>query len=238
MSGTAPKRLKTAGGAKKKPKNSSTVTQVNRTFGKLPYRMPKTVVGFPKLLTMSHRWVDQISVVANPSQIAGYRWSTNGMFKPDQTVVGNTRQPFYFDQMTPIYTNYVVTQSRIKITCQHTTTSPNGYLVALNINDDETIIATQVKDLCEHTSSKTYVGGHSGTEPIVMYSSWNAKQTFSGNIQDNTLLQGTSTSNPTQQCFYTFIFQSWGTQPTIGVDLAVELEYTCVWKELKDIASS
>ena len=75
------------------------------------------------------------------------------------------------------------------------------------------------------------------TDTIKMSRSWSAKKFFGGSVLANTNLQGTVSTNPAEQSYYDVGLQSTRGN-TVAVAIRVNIEYTAVWRELKEVAQS
>lgn len=73
----------------------------------------KLQFGFPKKIITILRYSDLQSQTSVSGGISTFIYRMNGPFDPDLTAVGH--QPLYWDQYTPIYQNYRVLGSQIRI---------------------------------------------------------------------------------------------------------------------------
>jgi len=197
--------------------------------------------GFPKKVTMTHKYKCTLSANANGT-FQRYDFRANGMFDPEVAVGGH--QPMYFDQMTALYDQYTVIGSRIKITITRTPSGNNGvdpiYFVLFN-NDDTSVAGTSVIDVAESNSGRIKIAApDAGYHPtsLVLTSKYSAKKTY-GNAQlNNTNIQGTATSDPPEQTYYTLCYQTGAGAAVCAWQALVEIDYIAVWTEVKEIASS
>jgi len=187
---------------------------------------------FPKQLNNTVRYVDWLAVPLTGG-LGYWQMSCNGLYDPNITGTGS--QPAYFDQLKAIYNHYTVLRSKAKFTCispVNTTT-----LITLYIDDDASINTSPYKSSMLETAhslmANTTVSG-----PIVLYNTWDAVKYFGPNPQANDNLQGTSSSNPTEQSYYTLVLGDVAATTGQNVSVLVEIEYYVVWDELVNIPDS
>jgi len=224
-------------------KNTRSGRAAKRTMRKMRRRQVRnrtTVpigLGFPKKMVITHKYSDQLAINTG---VAGaysfYTWSCNSIFDPNHSGVGH--QPLYFDQMASVYNHYTVIGS--KITLRVSKSDSNVYvpiLVGHFINDDPTVSSTSIANLIEQSSSKhRMITGYRPT--TVIQNKWSAKKTFGGSVLSNDNLQGTVTTSPTEQSYYTVYFDSSANTTQTQVTLDVLIEYITVWDEIKDVTGS
>lgn len=206
-----------------------------KKMGKLPLRRsPKMETGFPKLMNFKHKYFEDFNLFSSTSS-GNYIFSCNGMFDPN--ISGTGHQPMLFDQMAVLYDHYTVIASKIKWTIiQENTTGLPPYIVTVLINDDVT--GTGLSGTREQTTSQNKLGGSVSTDPLVFYQNWSAYSAFGPAPLANNSLQGTPTANPVEQQYYQIILRAGDQVTSVTVRVMVELEYTCVWAEPKDVNSS
>lgn len=159
-----------------------------------------------------------------------YQYSCNSLFDPN--VTGTGHQPMYFDKLAGIYDHYTVLRARIKITPGVNSTQTSPQFAVIYIDDDTSVVST-IDQACEQkNASKLYTWLPASGNPPTLYSYWDAAKTFGPNPQAQDSLQGTSTTSPSEQSYFTFVLQDAATTSTAFTAL-VEIEYDCVWDELK-----
>jgi len=198
--------------------------------------MVRTGVGFPKMLKMTQKYVEQVNFqTGSLGALATYSFSCNGMYDPN--ITGTGHQPMYFDQLGALYDHYCVIASKITVTfTKGDTQTTMPVTVGIYVNDDSTVTPT-IFGIMENSLATSAVI-HAGQPTAVCKLGWSAAKYFGKSPLANTELQGTTSGNPTEQSMFTlFIDSSLGLQ--VGAALAtVEIEYIAIWKELRDIASS
>lgn len=198
--------------------------------------MRRPLTGFPRQLTMSHKYVENVQVSSSTGIMGKYLWSCNGLYDPN--ITGGGHQPMYFDQLAALYDHYVVTQSKIQVWIQTQTAASTGFICGININDDATVTGTSATETAESAQSTLTVVGYAPSAPKYMTATWNAKKVFAGDPLTNTELQGTSAANPTEVSNYVVFWQHFNSTVAVAVDIVVQITYTATWKELKDISAS
>jgi len=208
--------------------------------GKRSLKYNKTSVslglGFPKRMVMTHKYAELIDIVSTAGVLGKHLFNCNGMFDPNSTGVGH--QPLYYDQMAALYNHYTVIGSKIKLTVTPTATADELTYVGTWLDDDttSTVIAT-VMDMAERSSGKIRQIAPNMNNSLVFYNNWSAKKTFGGSVLANDNLQGTISANPTENSFFAIGVGS-GSAANTSVQVFVEITYTAVWEELKDISGS
>lgn len=189
--------------------------------------------GFPEKLQVKHRYFEYtaLAAAAGSKQVSQYR--CNGMYDPNHSGTGH--QPLYFDQLAAVYDHFTVLRSYLKLTVS--TSSSNPQQVVVYINDDTTVTPSSIETCAEQSTAK-YCVISNATASKTFYIPWDAKRTFGGSILANDNLQGTAAADPVEQSLFTIAAQAVDVAQPTSVLMNVEIVYTAVWDELKDIASS
>lgn len=202
-----------------------------------PYMPTKVYIGrqpFPLQLFNTLTYFESRTIAA-VGGLAVYQFSANSLFDPNRTGAGH--QPAYFDQLMAVYDHYTVIRSRFKITpaINSTTTTPS---VATVYVDDDTSAVSSLDQACEQKScSKVSTWLPASANPPTIYYSWDAAKTFGPNPQAQDSLQGTATTSPSEESFFTFVYQDLGAA-TFNFTALVQIEYDVVFDELKTISQS
>ena len=193
-------------------------------------------LGFPKKVKEIHKYAEIVTVStgASGSTDGVYTFSANGMYDPN--ITGTGHQPMYFDQLGALYNHYCVVSSKISVKVVPIQGGP-AMVVALYVNDDTTV-TPNIYGQIENSNCSFKNVPFNNQDTIVLNQKWSAAKYFGKNPLSNTELQGTTAANPTEQSYYTFTLNSSATATAASVQVLFYLEYTAVWKELKDIASS
>lgn len=193
--------------------------------------------GFPKMLTMTHRYQDFTSFSGGAGVTNKQLVCCNGLYDPN--ITGTGHQPMYFDQVSALYNHYTVTSSRIRATLTFGSTTLGATNVfGIYIEDDASVTPSSIQDFTEQSSAVSKIGNTVYNEPLTVYLSWDAKKAFGGSTLSDPNLQGTVSSNPAEmQNYCIFVGDVAGALQT-SVYITYFVEYTAVWQELKAIASS
>jgi len=200
-------------------------------------------VGFPKTMKFKHKYVENLTPVTIPlgafTQLA---WSCNGMFDPN--ISGAGHQPYYFDQLTPLYDHYTVIGSKIKVSVidYDSVDNTRGMFTGVVVTDVNSPLTSYLQAM-EYSNQKgrgNYKLMNTGRSlrPATFTANWSAKKYFGGSPLSDSELQGTSTANPTEQSFYTVWFQISDGVADSQLSVFVEIEYIAVWTELRSVTSS
>lgn len=202
----------------------------------VPRTLATVGLGLPKKMLISHKYINtsSLSIPAMTTALQTFQFTCNGMYDPN--ITGGGHQPLYYDQLSAIYNHYCVIGSYIKITFS---TPQDDMFLALYIDDDTTINNTTIDSIGEQTQAIRTTMLSSAAKPTVLKMKWSAKKFFGGSILANDKLQGTVTSNPTEQSYYTICAQS-KVLPVSGYNytFTAEIHYTAIWYELKDLTPS
>lgn len=194
-------------------------------------------LGFPKKVTMAHKYSENITLVSSTGALKTYQYSCNGMYDPN--ITGTGHQPFYYDQLSALYNHYCVIGSKIKLTFVPQDSVQVAFAVALYVDDDTSITYTDPSQVPEFTTGKYRMINCDSTDTVgVMTDKWSARKYFGKGVLANTDLQGALNINPNEQSYYTILMRSLSGVDTVSVQVHVEIEYIAVWKELKDITGS
>lgn len=233
--------------SRKRTRESTSVRKKSKT-GPRKFARDRSVVnigkGFPDKLQVAHRYVEGNELQAASVSIARLTYKANGMYDPQDAVGGH--QPYGFDQMTPIYDHYVVTQSRIKATFlpnypnePSSSATDTGPFICFCYLDDDTTGSTDINTIVEsqNPNSCKILPGNGG--PVVIYSKWSPARKFGSNPLDNSRLQGTAAADPTELSHYHVgMYNTSAITGTRYVYVLVEIEYRATWLELKTLAGS
>lgn len=192
-------------------------------------------LGFPKKITLTHKYSEIIQVTSTAPTPAVYQISCNSLYDPNATGTGH--QPYYMDQLSALYQHYVVLGSKITMRiCPTVNTS--GCIVTGFINDDTASVSGNPPYTAEYGSGQTRLLTPGFTKPATFVMKWSAAKQFGKAVLANTELQGTPSSNPAEQQYYTFQMTDSSYANNLLFNLYWQIEYIAVWKELKDIAAS
>lgn len=224
---------RTLNGPNKRSKKG--VSNRSRQTVKVPRYITPNATGFPKQITIKHKYVETQTLSTGTSDPASatYAYSCNGMFDPRFAVGGH--QPLYFDQAATIYNHYVVTAATCIVDFYVET--PGQVTCGIVIDDDGTATYNTLSSLCEHPGAKyaTITGNSSGTQVVA---NWSLAQHFGKSAQDSTAFRGSAAANPTEQQFFQVFYRGTEAVDAKVAHIIVTIYYTATWKEINDIAGS
>lgn len=207
-----------------------------KTFFSVPRPLVQYKTGFPKQLTMTHRFVQTGTVLwgTGTSAVSYLPFGVNCLYDPYLAVGG--AQPLYFDTMTNIYDHYTVTKSRIKVTLIPNTVTP--FVAGITIDDDGSPSYTALSTMAEQPSS-VFMTSQRDAQVVTLYKTWDCKAVFGPNPLDNDALQGNAAANPTEiQAFIVWFRPIFTAAENMAFDYLVEITYDTVWNEVKEMTGS
>lgn len=105
-----PKRKRTSKAVRRFKRTRSAVRRGRRPASRIPRQK---ILGFPKRLCVSLRYVTDIDVPSHEDGAAPYIFRMNSIYDPDVTSAGH--QPFGHDQYQAIYSKYCVIGAKVKV---------------------------------------------------------------------------------------------------------------------------
>ena len=223
-----------------RPSSSNTVASKRTKYStkkKKYYTKNPTIVRIgrqpiPKQLFNRLKYAETVNVSIPLSGLGSYLYSCNGMYDPN--ITGTGHQPMYFDQFMAMYDHYTVLKSTMKATV--VANSTGACIFSLGQDDDTTISAANSYTIWERPGYQTKVV-NAPVEPsnTSLWSKWDAVKVFGGDPQSDPAMQGSATSNPTEQTYYVLYFD---TLPSTTVTVLVEIWYDVVWDEFVSVVSS
>lgn len=208
---------------------------------------------YPKSLIGRHKYVEAVDLTVNyqltdsiPASAFTY-FGANTMYDPNREGVGH--QAMFFDEMSAIYSDYVVLGSRIKVKFINTSLEP----MFINLNRRNTIMNTShtTEDLEETqpTNKMTILPQNTSARPFkVLTSSYSPSKQFGitknqvRNNPDLRLQVGETVPSPPNEIYYNLAVQQIGASLGGSVDpvvkCLVEIEYTALWSNRKDTTNS
>lgn len=185
--------------------------------------------GFPRRMYISHRYVEIVTLTSTASSVASNLHRCNGMYDPNYTGTGH--QPMYFDNLAAIYDHYTVVKSTCKIIVTPATSNSNPIQLCGYV-DDDTTVATSIEQAAEQGDGVYRTMAQATNQVTSINLEWSARKYFGGDALSNDNLQGTGTSDPTEQSFFTLLMQVSGGS-TQSVYATFEITYYAIWDELK-----
>lgn len=193
-------------------------------------------LGFPKKTLVTHKYAEVFNLNTGAAgATAYYDFSCNGMYDPN--ITGTGHQPYYFDQYSALYDHYCVIGSKITVKFTPTNITYPPTLVGCFINDDTTK-TPNVYGLMESSQGQYRALPYGTNNNTNITMKWSAKKYFGRSVLANDELQGTVSTNPTEQSYFTIWIDSAAQAAVSQITIEVLIEYIAIWKELKDIATS
>lgn len=196
--------------------------------------MYRSVIGFPQKMVCKLKYVARSTLTSTAGALTTSNFQANNLY----AVQGSSaHQPLYFDNLMNIYNHYVVLGSKIKVTAApNSAGSTNGAVCAVFLNDDTTVVPTNIDAIAEQSSARNVSISAVQDFPTQMYCTYSAQKVFGPNPIQNVELKGDAGANCADTVVYTVAAQS--TSGDAVVNILCELEFTAVFFELKDQAQN
>jgi len=194
-------------------------------------------VGFPKQLAVTHKYVDEFTLVSTLGVMANYRFRAAGMFDPNQTAGGH--QPGYYDNLTPLYDHWVVKSSEIEVTFIPTTSPAVPAAFGIALNDDNVTVPTSFVSYEEGNSNVkvNYLTLDSGDVKRIRIV-YTQKSIWPNGAMGSESQWGSATADPTEETIFNVFLQAVDQTSSAACFCVARLLYHAVWFELKDIVIS
>jgi len=193
--------------------------------------------GFPKKMNATLKYKDYALIQSTSGVMYNYSFCANGIWKPNLT--GTTHQPMFSDQLFAIYNHAHVASSRIKVTFLPANANTVPVAVGVYLNDDVSAPTTSYITYGEQTLTKMkIIGNTTADDREIIKASFSSSKMFGGSLLANNSLINTASANPTEITAYSLFVQSMDLTATTNVYCLVEIEYNCIFTELKDFSGS
>jgi len=218
----------------KKQKTNYKTKSKTRTKEPSSYYVVKSLnYPFPRIYQCDMRYDNIKASSMIGGAYATYKLSCNGLYDPDISGVG--LQPLYFTTLSSLYDHYTVISSEITIEPCSAAVDAN-MITALFKDDDTTVPATIAVAMSRPGAvSRAYNPSVSKCPPLRIR--WSAASEFSNTTPwTDPELQGTSTTNPTEQTYY-IIASTDSLSNTFVLTYNISIRYTVRWDELKTVST-
>jgi len=163
-------------------------------------------------------------------------YNLTSLFDPDTTGTGH--QPIGFDQIMPMYDHYTVIGARARVELVNADeTQPQLCLLQLK---DTSVVSTNSAEVIENGVSRYTLlspkGGSKDTATLTL--NFSSKKFFGKSPMDGDKYQGTSTSNPAENCFLHIMVDPQTTSNVAFVKYIVTIEYIAIMTEPKQLTQS
>lgn len=192
--------------------------------------------GFPKKLIMTHKYSERTTITNTAGVINYHNMSVNSVYDPNAT--GSGHQPLYYDQLNVIYGRYVVIASKAKVTFFPSTLTNVPAQVCLFINDDTNVTDNVLSYVSEQPSSKVRYLPANTTDFKTLSTRFSAKKTFGKGYLNNPAYYAAPGANPTTMNYFTLAVQPYDASSNYTLNAVWEMEYTVMWCERNDVATS
>lgn len=221
---------------KKRSYKSKSKTSYRRKRSNVVNRSNASVgVGFPKKICTTLKYEEPIVLNCPSGTMGNYQFSLNGLYDPN--ITGTGHQPMYFDQYTALYDHYCVIGAKATVRGFINPGGANAQ-VAILINDDTSTTGSSLDSIGEQSQACYTLANPLNTKPFTLTKKWSAKKFFGKDVLANTDLQGTASSNPTEQSYLNVCCQALDKASTCALQFTIMIKYIVVFKELKDMAQS
>lgn len=233
------KRTKTSTG--RQSKQSSTLVRRNAfTRGTPGFARQRDLVylglGFPAKVMVKHKYVETVSLTSTLGSLATYLFRANSLFDPNSTGTGH--QPMYYDQLAAIYSYYQVIASKITVKFGHDDAANSAVTCSLSMNEDATVTSTNIDNIIEYGEAKSCTLGSSTTDVYSLGLNYTQKRRWGTNSLGDARFIANISSSPSEITNFQINCQSTDRASTTLTNAEVEIEFTTVWTDIKDIAGS
>lgn len=186
-------------------------------------------LGFPKKMTMTHRYNETVPVAISSGFVTQYAFSTLNMYDPN--VTGTGHQPLNYDTMAGIYDHWTVIGSKIDVKIVPTNVG-NGAVVGVYLDDGTSMsAATNYQTFAEQNTSKFKYITQGYTLPTSLAAKYSAHKTFGKGVLANCKLLGGSSTSPTETHNYLIWVAALDNSAAITAFIDVTITYIAVWTE-------
>jgi len=213
-------------------------TPGHRYYGPTTSSFTRYPVG-PNTLLRKLRYVDSVVINAGAGAAVNHFFSANGLFDPD--VSGTGHQPLAFDQYIAMYDHYKVLSSKMTIhplANPSASTADNQQIITIYLDDDTTSIVNMNNMIEQGQTSYMVVNSGASAPPKGLSRTFNSN-TFFSNRKASSQLLGTSSANPSEQCFFNISTSPLnGSGDPVSLAVLVVIDYVVSFTERKSLGSS
>lgn len=233
-----PRRPQTAQRTKRGASQSHTVATVRLGISSLPMFVPENY-------TAKHKYVDNLLLTSGEVGVMGaaYAYALNGMYDPYLGVGGH--QPYGFDELSPWFQSYTVTECQVTITYAASNDAANLLGVSWRPGAGSFNPASLgISDFCEKDNSRWMILNQSPArsgDTTVSFQPFSIAK-IEGRTREQILTEGSYTGTPAgnpalvPQLYFTMANLAGASSKTVA--LVVELEYTAIWRGRKTFGQS
>lgn len=200
----------------------------------------KTNFGFPDILETTLVYADHILLSSSAGNLLPNKYyNMNGLYDPDPALGGG--QPYWFDQLSAVYSRYAVIGSKITVDFTHSnptldTGDVGPWVVGVIGDSNTTLTATSAGPLIasQNTDTQTLGGDYKTVRCTATYS---PMQSLGRDWTDSTVA-GTPSANPSQNWYAGLFAAPQGVAVNTVVHATVRIEYRVRFSAIIDNAGS
>jgi len=219
---------------------------VARRKTRIPRRVPRflglaqTKTGVPGRLNITHRYTETLRRTIGAGILDVVDFRANGMYDPYITGAGH--QPYFFDQISALYSHFTVLRSRIKVMIVPVVASAGcqSLRCCLCLNPaagGSSNMNAAIENPRSNWVLLSHLSNTFGPQNRLSLS-WDAKKIFGANALDDPNLSGTPSSDPSEISVYCIQIQDSQGAGSAAVDMIVTIEYDAQWDEPANVATS
>ena len=193
--------------------------------------------GFPDRIVTRLRYDNAGAMTTTSGSIAKQVWAMNSCFDPD--VTGGGHQPLYFDQFSTIYDQYAVIKSKVIVRMSQDAAAAVPVVAGI-VGDDDGSTSTTFATLMEksHGTSRILGLGGGGHDQVLFKAKFDCRKHLTIDPFTSESYKTSIGSNPTEA----YDVLQWGLSidgtTTQTWHYIVEIHYTVLFTELKDVSQS
>lgn len=206
-----------------------------------PYRLMGNTP-LPQSFITKLKYVDSFAINPTAAAVGVYSFRANDLFDPNYTSVGH--QPNGFDQIMALYNHFTVIGSTLKFTVSVPSNNDQPFVMGVHLDDDVNITdpgsVTAVMEQ-PRTNRKIVPKPSAATsKDLEINQFFSAKKFFGVNaIVSESNYRGNASASPNEIAMYhCFIGPMDATSDLASYVCTVEIEYTAVFTEPKDLNQS
>ncbi len=196
----------------------------------------RIVNGFPLTLKTTLKYKEAVLLDPSAGQFKTYLFKTNDLYDPNYTGTGH--QPMGYDQLAAIYSHYVVTNSRIKVTQITAPANPSVWGVLVSDNNGS---SGPWPAVCEQPGQcVSFMAPTQGTVNAMSVSQkWSLKANAGVSDPMDSAYAGVVGSSPTDAQYYILFLQAMDQSTDLAAQwYLVEIEYDAMFAVKNEMSSS
>jgi len=170
---------------------------------------------------------------------ASFVFKANSLFDPNDTGVGH--QPLGFDQIMPFFDKYCVIHANIRVTFVNTdTAATQGMIVGVKVADSSVGVSNIADEIERGTMKYRLLTARDDSKNMCTITHQVAPAKFLGISRplSEDRLKGTISSSPLEGVYFIIVAQPNASVDAGAVRCLVQIDYTAIFTEPKEIATS